>query len=423
MINEASFEALGQMRFGSSFLRPHYQGYCFAQIPGTIQSALLGSSKLPVLPTDALCLPQSCNKVLLVMIDAFGWCFLERYLKEDRYPFLNYLVERGRLSKITSQFPSTTACHVTSLMTGQAIGDSGVCEWFYYAAAIDQVISPLLFSLVNEDKIGGLTRLGVIPELVLCENKFIPPLKRHGVETLIAQPNEYRGGFNDYVLREAEIIYYHDDSSGARMLIDRMADSKRAYGFFYFADFDHAVHRTGPYSARSERVLDNIFETIEKQLWPFIEENDDAAMILTADHGATHMDPATCVYLDREFPEFLNVLRTTQTGEPIYPCGSARDLFLHVRAEEISSAKNLLTEALLGKAEVFLVEDLISRGFFSRGPVSDRFRGNVGDLVVVPYAGESVYWLGPNEEFRQTFRGHHGGLTVEEMETIFLSVF
>ena len=45
----------------------------------------------------------------------------------------------------------------------------------------------------------------------------------------------------------------------------------------------------------------------------------------------------------------------------------------------------------------------------------------LGSVVVLPYRNESVYWLGDGR-FRQEFRGHHGGLTAEEMETVFLAL-
>ena len=74
------------------------------------------------------------------------------------------------------------------------------------------------------------------------------------------------------------------------------------------------------------------------------------------------------------------------------------------------SSKTLLD----GKADVRSVTELIQQGIF--GPaVSDRFRDQVGDLVVLPYPGEAVYWNDP-PRFTQPYHGQHGGLTHAEME-------
>jgi hypothetical protein len=56
----------------------------------------------------------------------------------------------------------------------------------------------------------------------------------------------------------------------------------------------------------------------------------------------------------------------------------------------------------------------MKEGFF--GPILDpAFRARAGDLVILPYRGETVWWYEKNK-FEQRFRGHHGGLTKEEME-------
>ena len=65
------------------------------------------------------------------------------------------------------------------------------------------------------------------------------------------------------------------------------------------------------------------------------------------------------------------------------------------------------------------MDALIEQGYFGTTAVSDQFRARVGNLVVLPYAGESVYWLGDGR-FKQKYYGNHGGLTPQEMEIPFL---
>jgi hypothetical protein len=61
-------------------------------------------------------------------------------------------------------------------------------------------------------------------------------------------------------------------------------------------------------------------------------------------------------------------------------------------------------------------EALIVDGYFG-AEVSPRFRERVGNLVILPYRYESVWWY-EKGKFEQKFYGHHGGLTPQEMETI-----
>lgn len=86
--------------------------------------------------------------VLLFLIDGFGWEFFEKYLSSC--PFLKRVVKEVVISKISSQFPSTTAAHVTTIHTGLNVGKTGIYEWFYYESIIDRIITPLLFSYVGE---------------------------------------------------------------------------------------------------------------------------------------------------------------------------------------------------------------------------------------------------------------------------------
>ena len=48
---------------------------------------------------------------------------------------------------------------------------------------------------------------------------------------------------------------------------------------------------------------------------------------------------------------------------------------------------------------------------------SKELLARIGDIVILPYAKESVWWLEPGR-FDQHYYGHHGGLTPQEMDDI-----
>ncbi len=144
MLNTTSRDAVNDATFSQRFVKPLYATYCFSNIPGTIELLLTGASTR-ALPLDVLGnLPQRYDKVIFFFIDAFGWRFFERYA--DRYPFLKTILNQGVVSTLTSQFPSTTASHTTTINTGLNVGQSGVYEWNYYETLVDDIITPLLFS-------------------------------------------------------------------------------------------------------------------------------------------------------------------------------------------------------------------------------------------------------------------------------------
>src|SRR5678815_1045163 len=65
------------------------------------------------------------DAVVLFLVDGFGWRFFERF---QEAPFLKRLAKHGRIEKLISQFPSTTAAHLTTIHTGWNVGQSGVHE-------------------------------------------------------------------------------------------------------------------------------------------------------------------------------------------------------------------------------------------------------------------------------------------------------
>jgi hypothetical protein len=91
-------------------------------------------------------------------------------------------------------------------------------------------------------------------------------------------------------------------------------------------------------------------------------------------------------------------------------------MFLYIKDEMIDEAQAFLTPRLEGKADVVQTETLIKQGYFG-AEVSSRFRERVGNLIILPYQYESVWWY-EKDKFEMKFYGHHGGLTPQEMETI-----
>jgi len=155
---------------------------------------------------------------------------------------------------------------------------------------------------------------------------------------------------------------------------------------------------------------------------PIFKGKKRILFLMTADHGASEVDPDTTIYLNKDarFEGFEKFIRTNRNGQLLVPAGSARDMFLYLHEEQLDEAQEFLSERLEGKADVVKTESLISEGYFGY-EVTDSFRKRVGNLVVLPYRYESVWWY-EKEKFEQGFYGHHGGLTPQEMETILYSI-
>lgn len=421
MINAESVKAVDASRFNARFIRPIYDDYGFAQIPQTLRHLLIGDAR-PGVPFGARHdLDQQYDTVILFFIDAFGWRFFEQFAD---HPFLQRFRSEGLVSKLTSQFPSTTAAHVTTIHTGLPVGQSGVYEWFYYEPLLDAMIGPLLFAFAGDKDRDTLARTGITPADLFPSQTLYHELQAHGVRSFVFQHHAY--AFSPYtktVAGGATVIPYRTLPEAIVNLLQLQTQQQgRSYFFLYYDAIDAMCHLYGPESAQLGAEILVFLDTMERLLHGRLGHSHGRTLFLmTADHGQTAIDPATTVYLNQSLPEIHNWLKTSRHGHPLVPAGASRDMFLHIKPEHLDHAQEALQQHLAGKAEVHRVSDLIGQNFFGSAPPTPVFLNRVADLVILPYEHESVWWF-QQDKFDQHFYGAHGGLTRNEMETLLLAL-
>jgi hypothetical protein len=399
------------------FLRPNYGRGCFADLPALIRYWLTGRAELAV---EGL-IPAACQRrydqVIFVLVDAFGWRFFQRFAD---WPLLRRFTDGGSVLRWTSQFPSTTAAHVTCLNTGLTPGQSGIFEWQFYEPTLDRVIEPLTFSYAGEDERELLRRQGIHPAALLPQQNFYQRLRAEGVASSVYQPRDfYRSSYSEWMLRGATVHGYRtlpEGLVGLRQEVLRV--DQPTYLQLYFGLVDHIGHYRGPDSPQMDAEIDSCLYNLERTLVePLAGRLENTLLILTADHGMVEVSPKRTIYLntDSRFRGLERFLRQDRQGRILPPGGSARDPFLYIHEEQLDEAHAFLSERLAGVAEVHKTQTLIDQGYFGPLPHAPEFLGRVGNLVILPYAGECVWWY-ERDRFEQRFYGHHGGLTPQEME-------
>jgi predicted AlkP superfamily pyrophosphatase or phosphodiesterase len=415
MLNIKSTQTVNNSRFSSQFVKPRYEDYCFSNIPGTIKSLLGVNDNSSKLPVDALSKTKT-DKVLFLFIDSFGWKFWEQY--KNRYPFLKRFLDEGVVSKLTSQFPSTTAAHVTTIHTGLEVGQSGVYEWFYYEPKLDAMIAPLLFSFAGKKERNNLEVTGINPAEIYPQKTIYHELNKQKVSSYIVQNQAYTPSpYSDVVFAGATKILPYRNLAHSLTLLSNVINETQgpAYYFYYYDAIDSTGHVDGPGSAFHEAEIHNFFTAIEDLFYQKLKKKEELTILLSADHGMANISPKETYYINREIPEILPLIKTNKNGQYLAPAGSARDIFMYIKDDKISEAKALLTKKLDGQAEVFEVSQLIKEGFFGNQKPSQNFLDRVGNLVVLSYNLHAAWWYEENK-FEQLYYGHHGGLTPEEME-------
>lgn len=401
-----------------AFVKPTYDGRSFTAIPRSI-AGLLGRGAIALAPETLAGLPQSYRAVVVLLLDGFGWRFFEKYA--DGYPALRRFLDHGTATRFTSQFPSTTAAHITCLHTGLEAGQSGLYEWNLYEPTLDAIFTPMLFSYAGVKQAEQLKSLRVNPAPLYPAQTIYPELNRAGIASTLFSHREYTPStYSDAMYRGATRIV------GCRTLPEALVNLREAldrqsgpaYYLLYFDRFDGLCHEYGPNSPQVEAELDTFLTALERLFLTRLSRREgDTLFILTADHGEVETDPETTTYLntDRRFAGIDRDLKRNRRGDLLVAAGAARDFFLHVKEDRLAEVQAFLAERLASQAVVYRTGDLIAAGFFGHQPPSAAFLARVGNLVILPYAGETVWWY-EKDHFEQRFYGHHGGLTPQEME-------
>jgi hypothetical protein len=371
-----------------------------------------GFGALPAAIGDAL---MAHRRVVCVLLDAFGWRFVERH---SDHPLLRRLAADGELRRIASQFPSTTTAHITTMHTGLPVGIHGLYEWRIWEPALGAVITPLLFSHAGRRERDTLAGTGLAMEDVLPPAPTLyERLADDGVVSLVYGPASFCPSTYDRVAtRGARLEPYPDLRAGLEELVAELGRHERCYAYIYFEGIDTTGHVHGPSSAafdgQAVAALDAVHDAF---LRPGVGVPADTLLLVTADHGQMDVHPSRVDALDVLWPGLEDALERDAAGRPVAPAGSARDVFLHVQRERVAEAVATLSTGLGERGDVHATEDLVRAGRF--GPdVGPRLRERLASVCVLPSAGRMA-WLRSTPDVEQVFLGHHGGLHPHEAET------
>ena len=397
---------------------PNYGHGCFADLPGLVKSCLTDQAAptgLAGIPDALLC---KYDAVIVLLADALGWQHVGPL--STRNSLFQHIAEKGVITQWTSQFPSTTAAHVTCMHSGLPPSQSGVFEWEYYDPSVDATVTPLLFSYGGTRPRDELHALGIQPAQFYPTSSLHQQLRTQGVQTYVYQHREYTPStYTDWICRGAQMRPYTTLPEALYNLRQEARQTpKPAYFFLYYDRIDALAHLYGPHSPQVAAEIDSFLYNLEQLFFrPAQAELRNTLFVLVADHGQMPVDPAKVIYLntDRDFVGLERFLRRNHRGELIGPGGSPRDLFLYIHDDLLPEAQTFFAERLAGVADVRLTQPLIEQGYFGPLPAAAAFLGRVGNLLILPHANQTVWWY-EEGRYSMRYRGMHGGLSREEME-------
>lgn len=392
---------------------PEYGSYCVSGIPSAIAKHFGVRPPGTPLPKDSLGETKGIDNVVLFVFDGFG---MSAWRQQQSEGFVKSMTEKGSVRPITTVFPSTTAAALTTFATGLTPQEHGLFEWFLYIKSLDAVIATLPFSFASDP--GRETLRGRMePRALFTGEPIFKDLQNAGVSTVSYVSRALVGtSYTSLVHKASKKVAYSSGSDMVAQLRKNLESARGpSYHYVYWSYVDTIEHRYGPATDESELEAAGISFVIQKGLIERLSGSvaKRTLIVASADHGQVPVNPRETIYLNR-YRGVINRLRRLKSGRPIPATGSARDVFLHVEADKQEEAEELLAERMEGSASIINVGAAVSQGLFGLNRPCRKFKERAGSTIILPH-GNGTVWYKETPDFALAMRGHHGGLSKEEM--------
>lgn len=351
---------------------------------------------------------------MLLVIDGFGFDQFLSYYKDNR--FLTKLANKGEVFPLTSVFPSQTTNALTTLNTGLTPQEHGLFEYSIYLKDIG-VVNSLRFERVYSKRRNKLTEEGFDPKILFNGKTIHSALKENGINTFthMYMPNAY-SACSKLIFEGSTIVSSLKSSDlivNLRKTLEKSAGN--AYFFVHIDSLDTIAHEYGPLSYEYYAELSVISYLLNKELVEKINQKTakETLILMTADHGGVNVVPKETIYLNW-FPKAMGNLQCGKDGKHILPIGSPRDVFLHIKDEKLTETRELLSQKIGKKAQIIETKEAIKNGLFGLRDASNEFLERTGNLLILPYRNETIWFERPDGK-KMNFMGYHGGLNEKEM--------
>ena len=329
---------------------------------------------------DQILKTNKYKHIAIMLLDGMGSYIINENLEKDAF------INTHKVCDINAVFPPTTACAVPALCSGLEPIKTGWVGWSNYFSEVDKYV--VMFK--NVEYYSGKS-------LDINVEKDILPYKKF-YEDFDAYTFELGPSFTPSNCQTFEEM--------CDRYITEIKNKEKSFCYMYWTEPDSLMHIHGVYSKEAKNELSKIDRTLLK-----MSENisDDTIVIITADHGQIDVKP---IYL-ANFIDLLSLLDRMPSNE-------GRCAFFKVKHNKKKCFEKLFNLyfgnyfCLLSKDE-FIEEGYLGESVESKNPKLDSF---IGDYVAI--AKKNYYFnfdpiVSSEEKDEMVFKGHHAGITVDEM--------
>jgi hypothetical protein len=356
-------------------------------LPGVV-TALGARIERDGLPADPLGLGAAlagARRVAVLLLDGLGADLLSAHA--DLAPVLSAL--HRPVGELSAPCPSTTPVSLTTLGTGLPPGAHGVLGFVTAVPGEDRTLNHVQWTDDPD------------PRAWQAQRTVFEQAAAAGVAVTAVGPYAYaRSGLTAAAYRGAAysgVVGPGDLTAGMLAGLDA---APRALVYGYAAELDLTGHVRGLDSAAWRAQLAHVDRTVE-QLVDGLP--DDAALLVTADHGMVDVPAATRLDLDEEpgLDEGVRLL----AGEP-------RARYVHAVPGAAGDVLDRWRAVLGERAWVLGRDEALASGMFGR--VDEALAGRIGDVVALA-RGSWAFPAGRREPGPARLAAYHGSLTPTEL--------
>lgn len=363
------------------FTAPRYGSGSLADVLPSVLCALGAGGTDPLGLTDRL---AGTRRVAVLLVDGLG-----HHLLPLAAPVAPAIAAAPRLPALTAGFPSTTPTSLVSLGTGAPPGAHGVVGFTVRLPGTDRTFTHITW---NAD---------VDPRVWQPLDTQFDRAAAAGVHPyVVGQPQFAESGLTVAAYRGGAYRPAADVEATAAAVLAALGAADRTLVYAYRSEVDRAAHLHGPGSAEwlgAVAETDRLVAGIAAGLPP------DAALLVTADHGAVRVDDADRIDVDTA-PDLL-AGTTLVTGE-------SRVRYVHTAPGALADVLAAWRGTLGDRALVVTRDEAVAAGWY--GPTTPAAASRIGDVVAV-CADRYVLVRSVAEPVESAFLGYHGSLTAAEL--------
>ena len=326
---------------------------------------------------DAL---KNHQKVAVILFDGMGRNITRKHLSNESF------IRQHYLCTINSTFPPTTTAATTAFLTGKYPIETGWLSWAQYFDKYQRNI--ILFKNVDYNSEEELEP----KDIALIE---LP------IKSILDIIKEHNPDIDTFDIKRRPI-----DPKGPKSLkgLERkinatLRHTKKCFAYFYFDSPDYEMHAYGIDDKRIHVYVKNINDMIKH----VVENNKDTVFFVFADHGHINVK-----YFDIcDYQDLYSLLDKPLSFEK-------RTANFFVKEGKQEEFKKLFNKYYGRYFKLFNKQEALDNELFGTGYINPKAVSFIGDFIA---ASTSEYALLASKEMKevQLFKGHHAGMTQEEL--------